>query len=355
MDFIARSRWQHDVDSLTVWRVQLRGIKHAVLPSQTSRPNPLAVGGCLFVSVLSPGAVLCLDRGSGAVLWRRRLTPLADASVVHAGGSLFAKTPHTLYCLDPETGWLRWNFSPHGSQGETMYSAPSVNDGRVFIGDRQGYLHALDALSGHPLWHVLTSRASNNDVNGPPLVDRDRVLVATNAGRFIALEKATGTMIWNEPIGHPCISEITVCPGAFALLTSLCVSWHDRQTGKLLEKHRFPRWFNRAVASKGRNVAVAIATWSGNSQLLMFQDARLLFKQKHAAIFNLRWLPSGRLVETRFDGIGTLDPSNGMRVHDIAFHERCQLGQPEEFDQHLYVLTEGGAVYALRWPPRVKK
>src|SRR5581483_7491527 len=138
------SRYRCDVDALTVWRVQLRGVGHAVLPPHSSDPNPLAVGPQLFLSIFAPGAVFCLDRDTGKVIWRRRLVPYGGSHVVHASGLLYAKSPHTLYCLDPDTGRQLWKFCPYGEQGETMYSAPRVKDGRLFIGDRAGHLHALD-------------------------------------------------------------------------------------------------------------------------------------------------------------------------------------------------------------------
>src|SRR5437870_13351511 len=100
------TRSRHDLDSLTDWRVRLRRVKHAVLPPFTSRPNPIAVGRRLFVSIFWPGAVLCLDRDSGGLIWRRRLVPFGGSHVFHAGALLYAKTPHTLYCLEPDTGRL---------------------------------------------------------------------------------------------------------------------------------------------------------------------------------------------------------------------------------------------------------
>lgn len=343
---------RHDVESLTIWRVQIPRVKHAVLPSVTSRSNPLVVGRHLYVSIFSPGAVLCLDRESGSVIWRRRLVPFGGSHVLHTNSLLYAKTPHTLYCLEPDTGRLVWKFSPYGSEGETMYSAPSVKDGRVFIGDRQGYLHALDAHSGRPLWRVLTSRATNNDVNGPPLLQRDRVLVATNAGRFLSIETATGAIVWNQRVGHPCINEIAVCSDAFVVLTSVALNWVERKTGKLLARRALPRrrWV-RALASKGRSLMVALSNGTGGCEVLRFRGTDLLFSKQHDPITTLQWVPSGLLVETRYDGIGVLSPASGERLYDVIFHEDCEVGQPAEANGHLYVLTAAGAIFTLRWPP----
>ena len=343
---------RHDVDSLKIWRVKLRGVKHAVLPSSASRPNPLAVGRRLFLSIFSPGAVVCLDRDSGSIIWRRRLVPYGGSHVLYAKSLLYAKTPHTLYCLEPDTGQLVWKFSPAGAEGETMYSAPSVRDGRLFIGDRQGYLHALDAHTGRPLWRVLTSRALNHGVNGPPLIQRDRVLVATNAGRLLSIEAETGAIVWNESVGHPCTREILVCADAFVVLTSAALNWFDRQTGRLSARHQFPpqRWVS-SFASRRSRLLVVLSGETSKGEVLGFQDAKLLFTKQLDSVTSLRWAPSGLLVETRYDGIGILNPLNGERIHNVEFHEHCEAAQPAEIKGSLYVLTAMGAVFALRWPP----
>lgn len=346
------ARYRHDLALLTVWRVQLPRVRHAVLPPNTSRPNPLAVGGRLFVSVFAPGAVVCLDRHSGEILWRRRLVPFGGEAALHANGLLYAKSPHTLYCLEPETGRLVWKFCPHGTEHETMYSPPAVKDGRLFIGDRAGYLYALDASSGRPLWRLLTSRARNNDVNGLPLLDGDRLVLATNAGRAFSIDPATGSIVWTHRIGQPSIREIAVSPNGYLVATSNYLSWLEPRTGKLLERRTFPRRRDlRTCCSRGRHVVLSLSDRNTLSEIVGLRDNKLLFTRRAEWLANLRWLPSGLLVETRFEGIGVLNPRTGDRLHDIHFDEDCQAAQPDEVGRRLYLLTARGVVLALRWPP----
>jgi len=96
---------------------------------------------------------------------------------------------------------------------------------------------------------------------------------------------------------------------------------------------------------------VALANGTGGCEVLGLRDTDLLFSKKHDSIITLQWVPSGLLVETRFDGIGVLNPVSGERLHDVVFHEDCEAAQPAEAEGHLYVLTAAGAVFALRWPP----
>jgi outer membrane protein assembly factor BamB len=76
--------------------------------------------------------------------------------------------------LEPETGKTIWSFCPYGEGGETIYSDPAVAGHRVFIGDRQGYLHCLDLQTGRMNWQKLTNKAKNDDSIRPQLWSRTR-------------------------------------------------------------------------------------------------------------------------------------------------------------------------------------
>src|SRR5204863_7797488 len=97
------------------------------------RPNPLVSGDMLFVSVFSPGAVCALDRGNGHLIWRKEIRKFGGSSASVQEGKLFAKSSHTLYSLDRDSGTTLWSFSPYGADGEWIYSSPTVHQGRVYI------------------------------------------------------------------------------------------------------------------------------------------------------------------------------------------------------------------------------
>ncbi|MEA1951115.1 MAG: PQQ-binding-like beta-propeller repeat protein, partial [Planctomycetota bacterium] len=70
--------------------------------------------------------------------------------VVVAGGKLFFGTSsdNKVYALDAKTGEQRWSFFAGGP----IRLAPTVADGRVYVGSDDGSVYSIDARGGRLLW-----------------------------------------------------------------------------------------------------------------------------------------------------------------------------------------------------------
>jgi outer membrane protein assembly factor BamB len=66
----------------------------------------MASPGNLFIGI--KGTVLAIDRATGAKVWESPLKGGDFVNVVLDGGQLYAATRGELYCLDPDTGEIRW-------------------------------------------------------------------------------------------------------------------------------------------------------------------------------------------------------------------------------------------------------
>jgi len=303
------------------------------------------------VSVFSPGAVLAINRSSGAIDWRRRLVPFGGSEVLFANSTLFAKSDHTLYALDPETGKEIWKFCPYGTGRETIYSAPTVSRGRVFIGDRAGYLHALDARTGRRLWSLMTSRAANNDVNGPPLIVGNLVLVATNAGRLVAADAKTGDVVWNRQTGGPSINEIARVPSGLLVATHSSLCWFDAESGDMLARRSFPGRQLMTYVAKGDRTYVVTAPKNGSwRELVGLSGQEIVFRRRIPFLWTLARVRSG-IVEISFGGFAFLSPFSGERINHVQIDEECVAAHPAEYGKLLYIMTSKGVLWALRWPP----
>ncbi|WP_406287336.1 protein kinase domain-containing protein [Embleya sp. NBC_00896] len=113
------------------------------------------------------GFVYCADKvylvepGSGKQVWAFPAgaagESFTDCASDADGGSVFAATQTTLYCLDGKSGALRWRSSiPGGSARQPGFVTGSVwvryDFGNVYVADTTGTLWAVDATTGTTRW-----------------------------------------------------------------------------------------------------------------------------------------------------------------------------------------------------------
>ena len=361
---------------LTVWSTKLPDVKFGVLPPSNNRPNPLATQDKLFVSVFAPGAICALDRESGKLIWRRELPKYADASVHLHGGKLFAKTSNTLFAFRPESGETLWSFCPHGTEGESIYSSPSADDNRVYIGDRKGYLHCLDAESGKIIWKRRTNRAVNNDVNSTPVLMHGLVIVSTNAKTAVAYEALSGKLAWKQeldgsstfgPLVHQ--NSVLVVSDSLYLLNPRTgrvrrrFSWNDL---KAQQADTTPRsmivtfWpdLPSATLPSGKVEAEKMAALEKRSQNMAFiaasgvQRTRAFVAYCHC----FRYAPTTRLLYlSHLQGVDIFRPATGTLLCRLSVsNDTCGGIAPVDVrDEKIYVLTGDGCVHALRHPAQL--
>jgi hypothetical protein len=349
---------------LAVWNTKLPDVKFAVLPASNTRPNPLATEDLIYASVFAPGAVCALERDCGKLIWRRELGKFAGASVHLRDGRLFAKTSNTLFALRPDRGEPLWSFCPYGSDGESIYSSPSVSEDRVYIGDRRGYLHCLDATSGRTIWKRRTNRSRNSDVNSTPVLMDGLVIVTTNAKTILAYKASSGELVWKHKLGGPSTFGPLVHSGSVVAVSDSLYLFS--RSGRL--QRRFS-WKNEKVydaESTARTIVATFWPWSEcrsressdkpESRKLMLlgtesgiQDTGTLVK--FSASF--RYVPITQLLYlSHLRGIDLIDADSGSLLCEIttSSDRRGGIALVDVRDKIIYALTGDGHVLALRHP-----
>ena len=345
-----------------IWKVRLAGVQFGAIPSFSTRPNPVVANEKLIASAFAPGCVVAVDRNDGTELWRSPIRPYAGESILVAHRRVLAKSPNTLFALRLDDGQVDWSFSPHGPKGETLYAGPTVDNGRVFIGDRQREFRCLAVDTGDCLWSFRIPEAERGEINATALALDNKVFVATNAGVALALDQFSGRLIWSQVVGGPSIHQLR--------------SWHEKvmvQTGRSLVALRpsdgeivatfdWPDWRIRAWAQvSGVTVAVVerlpestMPPAEPERQIVGFTSGRTLYRRRYEGDFSgLRSSDvTGLLYESRVDGFGVIDPHSGARVHDVAVpcSELPRPGIADVRDGIIYLLTGNGILCALRHP-----
>ncbi len=341
--------------ALALWRAKLPNVKNALLPPSNERPNPLVTESMVVTSIFSPGAILALQRTNGKLLWRKEILGLGGDSVYSAGGRLFAKSSHTLYAMDPDSGATLWVFCPYGSSGETIYSLPAAHGQSIFIGDRRGFLHCLEISTGRTQWRRRTNR--NDDVNSTPLIHSGLVIVGTNANRAVAYEAQTGELAWVRKLDGPS----TFGPLLFRRLAAIftdSIYLLEPKTGEVVEKFSWKDDGVTGGTSTPKNIIATLrGPWppSGETQLVGVNKVQTQFSATHKNwLMFMRYARETNLIYiSHLRGIYVCQPTDGRLICDIKLDEKRAegVGLVEVRKGIIYALTATGHVFALRHPP----
>jgi outer membrane protein assembly factor BamB len=342
-------------DDLALWKTKLPSAKHAVLPPQNNRPNPLVAKAVVYVSVFSEGAVCALERKSGQLLWRKEMPKYGGSAVHLAQGKLFAKTPNTLFALEPESGKTIWSFCPYGESGESIYSDPTVSGNRLFIGDRRGYLHCLDTRTGQTLWRTLTNTEKNDDVNTTPVVVSGLVVVGTNANMAAAYDASTGREVWKRKINGPSTFGPLLFHDLLVVLTS-SVYLLTPTDGKIVRRFSWKGDGVREADCTQREVVCMLrGNWPPNGQcrLVGLNERGIRFTDTSStAVAFVRCVDKTKLIYiSHLQGIDVRRQVGGGLACQIELgNVSSGIGPVDVKDGAIYALTGDGWVYALKHP-----
>jgi len=210
--------------------------------------------------------IIALRAADGAFRWRYRTDPGGGVPAV-VDGTLFLNVDGRLVALPPESGEERWSAGPppaspsaaeRANDGEVDHGfvhSPVVADGRVYVADSAGRLHARSAADGRELWRVtpderpLTPTGAYATGSRPAAAD-GTVYAGFADGRIRAFDAETGAeawsfRAWNGMNGAPAVSDGTVYAGGWDTMVYAL----DRATGER-------RWeFSTDYAVTGVSVA----------------------------------------------------------------------------------------------------
>lgn len=172
--------------------------------------SPAAGYGMIFFTARDH-RIRAVDAATGKLKWVFRLgddlryepgfdyyssSPAIDQSEVFVGGG-----DGYLYCLDAKTGNLKWKFN----SGVRLRTSPALTDDKVVFGTMGGHLIALDRKNGKEVWRFATLGASlkledygydrSGIVSSPSIAD-GIVTAGCRDGIVYAVDLANGQLVW---------------------------------------------------------------------------------------------------------------------------------------------------------------
>ncbi len=137
-------------------------------------------GGDLFAASYG-GEVARVDGDTGQVLWRREVKSYAGLTLAD-NLIVVADEAGVVWGLDINTGAAAWK---NEDLKYRKLSPPAFLDGRVVVGDFEGYLHWLDGKDGRL---IARSRAGSDPIRTAPVVSNGLLYVLNTSGRIAALK-----------------------------------------------------------------------------------------------------------------------------------------------------------------------
>lgn len=152
--------------------------------------DPICVDGRVYFGQQGgESGYFCARAADGSILWRQELGRVWAAANLHEGRLFIAGAGGTAYCLDPESGSIRWQFQASSD----LYAAPPVFEDLVYFGSWDYWLYALHADTGRLAWRF---DAETYLDSGAPAVRHGRLYLPTMGPRFYCLDARTGAILW---------------------------------------------------------------------------------------------------------------------------------------------------------------
>ncbi len=105
--------------------------------------SPIIIGSMLYVVGVN-GQLIAIDLRSGESAWKRTYSSATDMATDGTNLYLLTDKDH-LVAVDARSGTEIWN---NKLLEYRLLTAPSIIDGKLVVGDTEGYLHWLDRSSG---------------------------------------------------------------------------------------------------------------------------------------------------------------------------------------------------------------
>jgi outer membrane protein assembly factor BamB len=151
-----------------------------------------------------------LDTGDGSPRWSFRMQPTLatptewnyfTAPPVISGDQVFLPSGDGhLYCLDLATGSMRWSFRT----GDSLRAAPLVADGIVYQPSGDDHVYALSAVDGRLIWKFATAGVGydlskgfiRSDIFTRPSLENGLLVIGSRDGNVYAIDAGSGAAKW---------------------------------------------------------------------------------------------------------------------------------------------------------------
>ena len=114
---------------------------------------------------------------------------------------IFGSDCGTLWCVEANTGRIKWTMSTQDKTGKGIISSPALHDGKVYFGAYDGYMYCVDAETGA----TVTSKKLCDWIGSSPLIVGDNLYIGLEfskspQGVVACIDVNTFSLKWTHPL-----------------------------------------------------------------------------------------------------------------------------------------------------------
>jgi len=189
--------------------------------------SPTVANGVLYAGNVD-GNVRALDARTGKEIWRFKTDGQVESSP-SVGASVVVVTSkgHGVYALDADRGAMRWVVQ---TEIHKEYTSAAVGNDSCCICSTNGHVYSLDMNDGTQRWHYPARGVI--EPSAPPVISDGVLYVGTREGYVHALTLDAGDWVWSRKIGDDIPSQVVVVDGVVYACSSASVYTLDAKTGR---------------------------------------------------------------------------------------------------------------------------
>ncbi len=317
-------------------------------PREFASPAVDSQSGRIFAATRD-GFVRAVNPG-GQIEWSFKTGgPFIAGPTVHDGIVYAPGGDGVLYALRAANGELVWKYNA----GEQLATRPVITEGRVFVSSQANTLYAVEAQSGKWLWQYRRDLPNGFMVQGAstPAVSMGTLYAGFSDGAVVALDPESGIVKWERALSNDGreFLDVDTTPVVDDQGRVFVASYKDGiyalngENGEVL-------WNTATAGITGAIGRGDVVFASGDRGLtaVLADDGKVLWglplekKSAQPPAF-----VRGMIVMPVNNSLMFVDPSNGRPRLEWDPGQGVS-ATPVYADQHLYVLSNNGYLYALR-------
>lgn len=195
----------------------------------------------------------------------------ANTSWAQAGGNASKSNGHVTLADNPTLAWSKQITG--SSNRRRLAAAPVVADGKLFVVDTSGVVHAFDAQSGAKVWTYqmkVDDNLEGSAFGGGAAYDNGRLYATNGIGEVAALDAANGTEVWKVKPAGPLRGSPTVA------FNSVFVMTQDNQIFSLNSATGTLQWQESGSSSQAGVFGVAAPSAGQGSVVAGYSSGELV-------------------------------------------------------------------------------